>query len=57
MNNTEKNFALNKQLELAAELYLRQMIRKQYPEWVEDDGECKKCDEYYDSLLDAVEIS
>ena len=56
MNNIEKNIALNKHLELVAELFLRQMIRKQYPEWVDHDGECKKCDEYYDSLLDAVEI-
>ena len=56
MNNIEKHKNLDKHLDLVAELFLRQMIRKQYPNWIEHDGECKKCDEYYDSLLNAVEI-
>ena len=56
MNNIDQHKILNKHLDLVAELFLRQMIRKQYPEWVDYNGECQKCDEYYDSLLDAVEI-
>ena len=56
MSPIEKHATLNKHLNLVAELYLREMIRKEYPEWIEYDGECKKCDDYYNSLLDAVEI-
>ena len=56
MNNIEKNQVLKKHLELVAEIFLREMIRKEYPDWVEEDGECPKCDDYYDSLLDAIEI-
>lgn len=26
------------------------MIRKQRPEWVENDGSCKKCISYYQNL-------
>lgn len=56
MNTIDSHKNLNKHLDLVAEVFLRQIIRKQYPEWVEHDGECNKCDEYYESLLDAVEI-
>lgn len=56
MNINEKVENLDKQLNLVAELYLRMLIRNEYPEWVGPDGECKKCEEYYDSLLDVVEI-
>lgn len=56
MNKQERNTNLNKHLNLVAELFLREMIRVEYPEWIDNSGECKKCDEYYESLLDAVEI-
>jgi len=56
MNQMKKSNNLNKHLNLVAELFLHEMIRKEYPEWVDHNGECKKCDEYYDSLLDAVEV-
>ena len=56
MNNKEKSEILNKHLNLVAELFLREVIRKEYPEWVDHDGECQKCDDYYNSLLDAVEV-
>lgn len=56
MNHIEKSTNLDKHLNLVAEVFIREMIRKEYPEWVDYKGECKKCDEYYDSLLDAVEI-
>ncbi len=56
MSPIDKQVTLNKHLNLVAELYLREMIRKQYPEWVDYNGECDKCDDYYNSLLDAVEI-
>jgi hypothetical protein len=52
MNHIQKHQILNKQLDLVAELYLREMIRKEYPEWIDYNGECEKCDNYYDSLLD-----
>ena len=56
MNPIEKQATLNKHLNLVAELYLREVIRKEYPEWIDYNGECDKCDDYYNSLLDAVEI-
>ena len=56
MNHIEKSEILNKHLNLVAELFLREVIRKEYPEWVDQDGECQKCDDYYNSLLDAVEV-
>ncbi|MEM7401710.1 MAG: hypothetical protein AAF304_07155 [Pseudomonadota bacterium] len=54
MNQKEKLTALNKNLDLVAEFYLREMIRREYPEWIDDDGDCQQCDDYYDTLLDAV---
>ena len=56
MNQVEKQANLDKHLDLVAELYLREMIRKEYPDWVDYNDECLKCEEYYDSLLNAVEI-
>ncbi len=56
MNQLTKTENLNKHLNLIAELYLREIIEEEYPEWVDYKGECKKCDEYYDSLLNAVEV-
>ena len=32
------------------------MIRKENPNWIESDGGCKRCVEYYKNLDDAVEI-
>ncbi|QMU62321.1 MAG: hypothetical protein GKR92_11690 [Gammaproteobacteria bacterium] len=56
MNQIEKSKNLDKHLNLVAELFLREMIRKEYPDWVDYNGECNKCDEYYNSLLDVVEV-
>ena len=56
MNNLQKSENLEKHLDLVAELFLREMIKEEYPEWIDYKGECKKCDEYYDSLLDVVKI-
>lgn len=39
----------------AAENYTLTMIRNEHPEWVEPDGSCKRCEEYYKSL-DSVEV-
>ena len=56
MKHTQKQQILNKHLNLVAESFLREMIRKEYPDWVDHKGECKRCDEYYESLLDVVEV-
>lgn len=56
MNQIEKHTALDKHLSLVAELYLREIIREENPQWVNNDGECKECDKYYESLLNVVEI-
>jgi len=33
-----------------------QMIKRDHPNWVESDGSCQKCVEYYDALDDIVEV-
>lgn len=37
-----------------AEQAVIDMIRRDHPEWIEPDGVCRKCIEYYESLDDAV---
>lgn len=39
----------------AAEKWLIEAIKEDHPDWVEDDGSCRKCIEYYKSLDDVVE--
>ncbi len=56
MNQKQKLIALNNNLDLVAEFYLREMIRREYPEWIDEEGDCQACDEYYDTLLDAVVV-
>jgi|GEM_PF-4477920 len=56
MNTHTKTQLLYKQLDLVAEFYLREMIRREYPEWIEADGDCQLCDNYYDTLLNAVVV-
>ncbi len=38
-----------------AEHWLINNIKEDHPEWVEKDGSCKKCIDYYKSLDDVVE--
>ena len=38
------------------EEYLINQIKKEHPEWVEQDGACRKCIEYYHALDHAVKI-
>jgi len=38
------------------EEYLINQIKKEHPEWVEQDGACHKCIEYYQALDYAVKI-
>ena len=56
VKKTEQYTKQNRHLNQIAEKLLRSMIRYRHPEWVEEDGRCKKCDDYYKSLLDIVEI-
>ncbi len=56
MSRNHQNEFLNEHLNMVAEKFLREIIRAEYPEWIDHNGECKKCDEYYDSLLDVVQI-
>ena len=37
-----------------AEQTVLDMIKRDHPEWIESDGACKKCIEYYSSLDDAI---
>ena len=39
-----------------AEQWLLKIIILEHPEWVEEDGACPKCIEYYESLTDPLDI-
>lgn len=43
-------------LESIAEDYLLDLIETEHPEWVESDGACIKCIEYYYTLDKAVTL-
>ena len=30
-----------------AEQYMLEVIKSEHPDWVEKDGSCKRCEEYY----------
>lgn len=32
------------------------MIRRDHPDWVEADGSCRRCVEYYEGLDDALKV-
>ena len=34
--------------------FLRDMIKADHPTWIDEDGNCDECDDYYDGLEDAV---
>ena len=38
------------------ELMVIEMIKKQNPQWIDSDGACSKCINYYSSLDDAIEV-
>ena len=42
------------QINNIAEKYLLETIRNEHPEWIDDRGECPKCEEYYQALSDVV---
>ena len=39
-----------------AERYVLDLIQKDHPEWVKEDGSCEACIEYYKNLDDAVQV-
>ena len=36
--------------------FLLDTIRHEHPEWIEENGDCTKCHEYYESLSSIVSI-
>lgn len=62
MNNREKGAACglcghdSPSLSQVAEDYVFDLIRRDHPEWVRDDGACPKCLVYYSSLEDVVQV-
>ncbi len=46
----------NDNLNNIAEQYMLEVIKNEHPEWVEKDGSCKRCEEYYYNLDDLVDI-
>jgi len=54
-----KRFAssvVRKQIPFASSLNNGYFIILEHPEWVEEDGACPKCTEYYESLTDNLDI-
>lgn len=43
-------------LSQVAELWVLDFIRKQHPEWMQEDGTCPKCIEYYENLDNVVSV-
>ena len=50
MKNTAEN------LHGIAEQYMLEIIKNEHPEWVEKDGSCARCMEYYQQLDDLVDF-
>lgn len=50
MNNVNDN------LNNIAEQYMLEVIKNEHPEWVEEDGSCRRCEEYYYHLDDLVDF-
>ena len=40
-------------LNTVAEKYVLKWIKYEHPEWVEEDGSCKRCEQYY-RILDKL---
>jgi hypothetical protein len=43
-------------LSRVAERWVLDFLKKQHPEWVEKDGGCPRCIEYYESLDELVSV-
>lgn len=43
-------------LNLIAEKFILDSIRYEHPEWIDQDGDCLKCREYYESLNHIIKI-
>lgn len=39
------------------EQYVLDVIKKEHPEWVESDGTCPRCMDYYRSLDNAIQLT
>ena len=39
-----------------AEQYVLSVIREEHPEWIEWDGSCRRCEQYYKSLDDLISL-
>ena len=46
----------NDSLEHVAEQWLLSEIRKEHPDWVENNGGCSKCVAYYRNLDNVIEL-
>lgn len=53
MDNTKQ---VDVEVYQAAENYTLNLIRNEHPEWVEPDGSCKRCEQYYTSLDSVIVI-
>lgn len=56
MNTTNTTKSHRNKLSVMAEKFVLDSIRFDHPEWVDEEGGCPKCNEYYESLSDLVII-
>lgn len=51
-----KEYNKSDSLSLEAQNWLKQAIRKEYPEWADEDGNCTKCINFYSRLSSLEEV-
>ncbi len=56
MNITNTTKDQRNKLSVMAEKFVLDSIRFDHPEWVDKEGDCPKCNEYYESLSELVTI-
>ena len=56
MNTTNTTKNQRNKLSVMAEKFVLDSIRFDHPEWIDEDGGCTKCNEYYESLSEIVTI-
>ena len=39
-----------------AQQYVLSVIRIEHPEWIEQDGTCERCEQYYESLDNLIAL-
>ena len=56
MNSTNTTKNQRNKLSVMAEKFVLDSIRFDHPDWIDEEGDCPKCNEYYESLSELVTI-